>query len=90
MRVDPAESEYHEHPDARREFNRQELRSARLLLRRLRFLEKQVRDTGGIESGSGGAAFAEWEMIALEWVLGKDGINFLADRAVPAKTGATE
>lgn len=78
MRVDPNQSEYHEAEDARNEFNRQELRSARLLLRRLRFLEAQVRDTGGLETGSGGAAFAEWEVEALEWVL--DEIGFLAKR----------
>jgi hypothetical protein len=50
------------------------------LLRRLRFLEQQVRETGGLADGnaSGGAAFAEWEIEALEWVLGPDGIGFLS------------
>jgi len=80
MRVDPSKSEYHEAPDARSEFTRQELRSARLLLRRLRFLEAQVQETGGLENGggSGGAAYAEWEVVALEWILGE--IGFLAEK----------
>lgn len=71
MKVDASKSAYHEDPDARREFSKRELRSLRLLLRRLRFLEAQVRETGGLEAGSasGGAAFAEWEMEALEFVL---------------------
>jgi hypothetical protein len=80
MKVDVSRSAYHEAPDARNEFNRQELKRARLLLRRLRFLEQQVRETGGLADGnaSGGAAFAEWEIEALEWVLGPDGIGFLS------------
>ena len=88
MRVDVSKSVYHEAPEAREEFNKRELRSARLLLRRLRFLEQQVRETGGMANGggSGGAAFAEWEVEALEWVLGPDGINFLAEKAEPATT----
>jgi hypothetical protein len=51
-----------------------------LLLRRLRFLEQQIRETGGLENGgeSGGAAFAEWEVEALEWILAD--IGFLATR----------
>lgn len=71
MKVDVSRSVYHEAPEARKEFSRRELRSLRLLLRRLRFLEAQVRETGGLESGSGsgGAAFAEWEVEALEWIL---------------------
>jgi len=80
MRVDVDKSIYHEAPDVARDFDRTELRRARYLLRRLRFLEQQVRENGGLEnaSGNGGAAFAEWEVEALEWVLGPDGINFLA------------
>lgn len=95
MRVDASKSAYHESMGARDEFNRQELRRARLLLRRLRFLEQQVRESGGLSNGgaSGGAAFAEWEIEALEWVLGPDGIEFLArneaDRVpVTTETGA--
>lgn len=79
MKVDPSKSRYHESPLAKDEFNRAELRRARLLLRRLRFLESQIASNGGLSSGSanGGAAFAEWEVEALEWVLGPDGIEFL-------------
>lgn len=70
MKVDVSKSRYHEHPDAKGEFSRVELRRLRLLLRRLRFLEAQVAASGGMaESESGGAAFAEWEIEALEWVL---------------------
>lgn len=71
MRVDVSKSAYHEAESAKQEFNRMELRRLRLLLRRLRFLETQVRESGGLTNGggSGGAAFAEWEVEALEWVL---------------------
>lgn len=80
MKIDVSKSQYHEDPKARYEFSRRELRSLRLLLRRLRFLEAQVRETGGLESGSGsgGAAFAEWEVEALEWVL--TDVGFLQER----------
>lgn len=81
MRVDVEQSVYHEAPEARREFNHKELRRMRLLLRRLRFLEAQIRQTGGLENGgnSGGAAFAEWEVEALEWVL--TDMGFLEEKA---------
>ena len=71
MKVDVSKSAYHEAPEATKDFNRQELKSLRLLLRRLRFLEAQVEQNGGLGNGagSGGAAFAEWEVDALEWVL---------------------
>lgn len=71
MKVDVSQSAYQEPPEARDEFSGPELRRLRLLLRRLRFLEAQVARNGGLGSGSGsgGAAFAEWEVEALEWVL---------------------
>lgn len=71
MKVDASKSKYHEAPGLRSEFNRQELRHCRLILRRLRFLEAQIEASGGIgsESSSGGGAFAEWELAALEWML---------------------
>lgn len=79
MKVDVSLSLYHEDPTAREDFDRQEMRRCRLLLRRLRFLEQQVRETGGMANGqgSGGAAFAEWEVEALEWVLTE--VGFLAE-----------
>lgn len=79
MKVDANTSEYREDPGARHEFNKQELRSMRLLLRRLRFLEAQVRENGGLgaATGSGGAAFAEWEVEALAWILTE--VGFLID-----------
>lgn len=75
MRVDPNQSAYHEAGDATQEFDRAELRRCRQLLRRLRFLESQVRARGGLSDpeGNGGAAFAEMEMEALEWVLSEVG-----------------
>lgn len=71
MKVDTSKTIYHEHPSARDDFNRKELRSLRLLLRRLRFLEANVAKNGGLanDSGNGGGAFAEWEIDALEYVL---------------------
>lgn len=86
MKVDVTQSVYHESANARNEFSRVELRRARYLLRRLRFLEAQVRENGGMgeASGSGGAVHAEWEVEALEWALGPDGIDFLGPIRVPA------
>lgn len=78
MKIDVSKSAYHEANDAKNEFTRVELRRLRLLLRRLRFLEAQVRDSGGLKDGggSGGAAFAEWEVEALEWLLA-DELGFI-------------
>lgn len=87
MNVDASKSAYHEAPGADSEFDQTELRRARLLLRRLRFLEHKVRESGGLAdpSGSGGGAFAEMEVEALEWVLGPEGIDYLAPKVeVPA------
>ena len=80
MKVDASQSIYHEDPDALAEFDRKEIRRCRYILRRLRFLEAQVRETG---SETGGAMHAEWEIEALEWLLGPDGVGFLSeDRSV--------
>lgn len=87
MRVDPDKSVYHEAPDVERNFNRAELRRCRMLLRRLRFLEDQIRRSGGLVDGgkdSGGAAFTEWEAEALEWALKE--LEFLPERnALPTR-----
>lgn len=89
MKVDVNQSRYHEAPEARNEFNRAEIRRLRLLLRRLRFLEAQVRESGGLSdgSGSGGAAFAEWEVEALEWLMTE--VGFLPERDDDEPEGAT-
>lgn len=81
MRVDAERSAYHEAASARNEFNKVELRRLRLLLRRLRFLESQVAKTGGLanDNATGGAAFAEWEVDALEWILTE--VGFLPEKA---------
>lgn len=80
MKVDRSKSLFHEAPSARTEFNRLELKRCRVALRRLQFLEARIREDGGLTDGgrSGGAAFAEWEADALEWLL--DEIGFLAER----------
>lgn len=80
MRVDVDQSSHRESATARKDFDKDELKKLRVLLRRLRFLEAQVRANGGLQSigGSGGAAFAEWEHDALEFVLTE--IGFLAER----------
>jgi hypothetical protein len=71
MRTRPAASIYQEDATAREEFNSDELRHLRTLLRRLRFLEKKVNENGGLsdQSGAGGSAYAEWESSALAWAL---------------------
>lgn len=71
MKVDTKKSRYHEHPQATSEFSRVEIKHLRLLLRRLRFLEARLRETGGLagDSGSGGAVFVELEVEALVWIL---------------------
>lgn len=92
MRIDTSKTEYHESDRAETEFDRAELRRARLLLRRLRFLEQQVRESGGLKDGaaSGGAYFAEAEVEALEWVLGKEGIDYLGPRGIRETIGANQ
>jgi hypothetical protein len=77
MKVDRDKSIYSEDPAAKDEFNRAEMRRLQFLLRRLQFLEAQVRERGGLTSseGNGGGAFAEWEIEALEFVL--DELRFL-------------
>jgi hypothetical protein len=79
MKVDKERSAYHEADDVRDEFNAQELRRLRLILRRLRFLESQVRKNGGLASDGGGGAWTEWEIEALEWVLTE--VGFLRQEA---------
>lgn len=77
MKVDASNSIYREDPGAKSEFNRKELRMLRLLLRRLHFLEAQIKKNEGKVNLSGGANFAEWESDALEYVLTE--IGFLED-----------
>ena len=81
MKVDIKQSIYRESPEARHEFDRMGLKRCRTVLRRLQFLESQIRESGGLAGGagvSGGAAWAEWEADALEWLL--DEVGFLAER----------
>lgn len=84
MNVDASLSTYHEAPEARDDFTKAELRRLRLLLRRLRFLEKKIRESGGMEQSDPSAAFTEWEVEALEWVLTE--IGYLA---VPTRETAS-
>lgn len=88
MRIDVSKSQFHEAPTARSDFTKSELKRCRLLLRRLRFLEAQVRQNGGLsaDDASGGAAFAEWEVEALEWILSE--IGFLQDQDEPVRIGS--
>lgn len=71
MKVDKSLSMYSEIPEPRKEFDRQEVKHCRMLLRRLQFLEQKIRESGGMVNGGtdGGAAFTEWESEALEWAL---------------------
>lgn len=71
MRVNAEQSRYHEADDIQQEFTRDEIRSLRILLRRLRFLDNQVEEKGGLSdpNANGGAAFAEWERDALAYAL---------------------
>lgn len=80
MKIDASRSQYKERQEAVDEYTSAELIHLRLLLRRLQFLEHQVRVNGGLShgGGSGGAAFAELEKAAFEWLL--HDIGFLADK----------
>ena len=82
MRVPEEDSVYREADHARDEFAQGELQHARTLLRRLRFLEAQVNanQKDPVRAASGGALFAQMECQALEWALGPEGINFLAEK----------
>lgn len=74
MKVDVTHSIYHEAADAVELFDRKELRRCRYLLRRLRFIEAKLEQTGGMaRTNTGGAAHAEWEVEALEWLLAEVG-----------------
>lgn len=79
MKVDAQNSIYQEASTAKDEFTREELKHLRFMLRRLRYLDQQVRDTGGIASGSGGGVHAEMERDALAWLL-TDEVPFLETR----------
>lgn len=70
-KVDDSLSRYREVPSVNDEFNRMERKRLRLILRRLRFLEHKVREGGGLAdpNANGGAAYTEWEIEALEWIL---------------------
>jgi len=69
MRVDPSKSKYHESPAAETEFDLQEIKHLRFLLRRLRFLEKKVRENGGLVGAGPSDPFAELEVDALAYAL---------------------
>lgn len=62
------------------EFNMEEVRHCRVILRRLRFLEEQITRKGGMQSNdpSGGAVFVELEANALAWML--TDIGFIKER----------
>lgn len=75
MKVDTDQSVYREAPSAADEFKPAEIRRLQFMLRRLRFLETQVRE--GTDR-SGGGMFAVLEIEALEWLL--DEIGFLEER----------
>lgn len=80
MKVDAAQSVYQERRNANRDFTRRELKRLRCLLRRLRFLEAQMRTH---TEPNDGALFTEWEAEALEWIL--DEVGFLdSARVAPA------
>lgn len=85
MKIDPSKSDYQPLPNLERAFTRQELKHCNQALRRLRFLEHQVRENGGIAGAangqSGGAVFAELERDAIAWLLVDAG--FLPETALP-------
>lgn len=72
MRVDASLSKYHEAKGAVVEFSEDELRNARFLLRRLRFLEAKIRDNAEVHD----AVFVELEMTSLAWALDQIGYLF--------------
>jgi hypothetical protein len=80
MKPDVANSRYREETSVQTEFNRSELRKCRYLLRRLRFLETKIAESGGMANpaASGGAAHAEMELEALEYVLTE--VGFIRER----------
>lgn len=79
MNPDQDLSRYREVSDASKDFDRIERRRLRLILRRLQFLEQKVREEGGLANprANGGAAYTEWEIEALEWILGPEGLGFI-------------
>jgi hypothetical protein len=78
-RIDVENSKYREKAEHRKgDFTRPELLKARRLLRRLRFLETQMRINAKNDTASSAAIHTAEEADALEWALGRDGLDFLA------------
>lgn len=84
MRTDASTSKYQEHPVAKEEWNRRELRHLRFMLRRLRFLEKNAEDLSRSNEAqaANAAVFVETELEALEWLLTEIGFLQPTDGAV--------
>lgn len=83
MRVDKNRSAYWEDPDVENlDYSREELRYLRQVLRRLRFLEKQIIDRGSTDATGGGGLYATLERDALEWLLRE--IEYLDERRLAA------
>lgn len=83
MRVDASKSVYHEGDWAERDFTLAELKQARFLLRRLRFLEARLRSTDN--DGSSWFVLADLEVESLAWALGPEGVNYLAEQTTGAR-----
>ncbi len=79
-RIDVENSKYHEKEEhAEGDFSRAELLKARVILRRLRFLETQMRiNSGTTDPSSSASLHTAQEADGLEWLLGPDGVDFLA------------
>jgi hypothetical protein len=83
-RIDVENTKYHERRDLKigpkrsDDFTRSEMLKIHRLLRRLRFLETQMRLKAGSDPTSSAAIHTAEEADALEWVLGRDGLDFLA------------
>ena len=63
-----------------KEYDFSEIRRLRVLLRRLRFLEANIRKHGGLQAESGGATFAELEAEALEFALTEMGYLLIKEK----------
>lgn len=79
-RIDVENTKYHEKKEHEAgDFTRAELLKARRLMRRLRFLETQMRlNADKDDAASNAALHTAEEAEALEWALGPNGLDFLA------------
>lgn len=69
MRIDVEKSKYHPREDVEKDFDREEIKHLKIVLRRLRYLEQKLREGGDLLDGNGSAVFDDLEVQGLAFTL---------------------